>query len=115
MTSHVLILNERDLDNPAAGGAEIHLFEIFGRLAAAGDRVTMLCAGFPGAAPETRIAGVTGGRYGNRYSYYTQVGQACRRFLRAERPDLLARGHNKVPFLTPLYARARRLAVGPHL
>ena len=115
MSRHVLILNERDLDNPAAGGAEIHLFEIFGRLAAAGDRVTMLCAGFPGAAPETRIAGVTVRRYGNRYSYYTQVGQACRRYLRAERPDLLVEAHNKLPFLTPLYARAPRLVIVHHL
>ena len=48
MSRHVLILNERDLENPRAGGAEIHLFEIFGRLAAGGDRVTMLCAGVPG-------------------------------------------------------------------
>ena len=52
MGRHVLILNERDLDHPRAGGAEIHLFETFGRLAAAGDRVTLLAAGLQ--VPEGR-------------------------------------------------------------
>jgi len=89
MGRHILILNERDLDNPRAGGAEIHLFEIFGRLAAAGDRVTMLCAGFRGGAPDARIAGVTVRRYGTRYTYYTLVGLACRRYVASERPDVL--------------------------
>ena len=115
MGRHVLILNERDLDNPRAGGAEIHLFEIFGRLAAAGDRVTMLCSGFPGGAPEARVAGVDVRRLGNRYSYYARVGPACRRYLRAERPDVLIEAHNKLPFFTPLYARGPHLVIVHHL
>jgi glycosyltransferase involved in cell wall biosynthesis len=115
MGRHVLILNERDLDNPRGGGAEIHLFEIFGRLAAAGDRVTMLCSGFPGGAPETRIAGVDVRRCGSRYSYYARVGPACRRYLRAERPDVLVEAHNKLPFLTPLWTDVPRLVIVHHL
>jgi glycosyltransferase involved in cell wall biosynthesis len=115
MGRHVLILNERDLHNPRAGGAEIHLFEIFGRLAAAGDRVTMLCSGFPGAAPRETIAGIDVRRCGNRYSYYARVGPACRRYLRDERPDVLIEAHNKLPFFTPLYAAAPRLVIVHHL
>ena len=33
---NILLVNWQDPENPQSGGAEIHLFEIFGRLAAAG-------------------------------------------------------------------------------
>ena len=36
---NVLVVNWQDREHPQAGGAEIHLFEIFGRLAARGHRV----------------------------------------------------------------------------
>src|SRR5215831_18705960 len=109
MSRHVVILNERDLEHPRAGGAEIHLFEIFGRLAAAGDRVTMICAGFPGSAPEATIAGIAIRRYGNGYTYYARVAGAVRRYLAAARPDVLVEAHNKLPFFTPLYTCIPRL------
>jgi glycosyltransferase involved in cell wall biosynthesis len=116
MGRHVLILNERDLEHPRAGGAEIHLFEVFGRLAQAGDRVTMLCAGFPGGAPETTIAGVAVRRLGSTaYAYYARVAVAARRYIAAERPDVLVEAHNKLPFLSPLYTRIRRLVIVHHL
>jgi len=113
---HVLVLNERDLDNPRAGGAEIHLFEIFGRLAAAGDRVTMLCAGFPGGATEATIAGVHVRRLGgSRVGYYAQVVQACRAYIARERPEVLVEALNKMPFLSPLYTRLPLVAIVHHL
>jgi glycosyltransferase involved in cell wall biosynthesis len=115
MGRHVLILNERDLENPRAGGAEIHLFEIFGRLAAAGDRVTMLCAGFPGGAPTADIAGVRVVRLGSLYAYYARVAGAARRYVAAERPDVLVEAHNKLPFLSPLYTRLPHLVIVHHL
>ena len=45
----ILLLNERDIRHPNAGGAEVHCFEVYRRLAARGDDVTLLAAGFPGA------------------------------------------------------------------
>ena len=62
----VLILNERDPRHPAAGGAELHVFEIFSRLAARGYPATLLCERFAGAAPREDVMGVAvrmGGRY----------------------------------------------------
>jgi glycosyltransferase involved in cell wall biosynthesis len=115
MSRHVLILNERDMEHPRAGGAEIHLFEIFGRLAAAGDRVTMLCAGFPGCAPEATIAGVRVRRLGRQFSYYARVVPAYRRYVARERPDVVVEAHNKLPFFTPLFVRAPRLVIVHHL
>jgi hypothetical protein len=41
---NVLVVNWQDRENPEAGGAEIHLFEIFGRLAARGHRVRLICS-----------------------------------------------------------------------
>jgi hypothetical protein len=45
----LLVVNWQDRENPLAGGAEIHLHEIFGRLAAQGNQVTLLCGGWPAA------------------------------------------------------------------
>src|SRR5262245_65561610 len=98
MSRHVLILNERDLENPRAGGAEIHLFEIFGRLAAGGDRVTMLCAGFPGGPAETQIAGVHVRRLGTpRRRHYAAVAGVARHYVAEERPDVPVGAHKQPP------------------
>ena len=37
----ILVLNERDLENPRAGGAEVHIFEIFSRLVERGHEVRL--------------------------------------------------------------------------
>ena len=52
MAVKVLAVNWQDRTNPQAGGAEVHLHEIFGRLAAAGHEVHLLCSGYGGAASE---------------------------------------------------------------
>jgi hypothetical protein len=47
----ILLANWNDRENPHAGGAEIHLHEIFGRLAYAGHTIDLVASGWPGAAP----------------------------------------------------------------
>src|SRR5215510_836511 len=84
----VLLLNERCLANPLSGGAETHLFEIFGRLAARGVRTELLCCGFPGAAARDEHRGVSIARIGTRLSYYAQVTNEARRRLAAGEVDL---------------------------
>jgi len=44
----LLIVNWQDRRNPQAGGAEIHLHEIFSRIAERGHRVTLLCSALSG-------------------------------------------------------------------
>ena len=51
---NILLVNWQDLENPQAGGAEIHLFEIFSRLAAGGHRVRLVCSGWDGALASAR-------------------------------------------------------------
>ena len=43
---NILLVNWQDRGNPHAGGAEIHLFEIFGRLAARGHRIRLVASGW---------------------------------------------------------------------
>ena len=41
---NLLVVNWLDRLNPRAGGAEIHLFEIFRRIAERGHRVRLICS-----------------------------------------------------------------------
>ena len=50
----ILLVNWQDRDNPQGGGAEIHLHEIFGRIASNGHRVDLLASGWKGAAAMSR-------------------------------------------------------------
>ncbi len=110
------MLNERDIANPRAGGAEIHVAEIFQRLAARGHAVRMLTASFRGAAPRAAMQGVGGRRLaGNRYAYYPQMPSALRRELASEPADVVVDVLNKLPFFTPLVVNVPCAAIVHHL
>ncbi len=113
---HLLVLNERDLDNPLAGGAEVHFVEIFSRLAARGFPVTLICSGFAGGAERTTMRGIDVLRVGNRYTFYAK-GPAAYRRLEREVPGsaILIEDLNKLPFYAPLYAKLPVLAIVHHL
>src|SRR5439155_1419307 len=92
MSRRLLVLNERDPRHPQAGGAEVHLREIFRRLAAGGDEVTLVAAGFPGAPAEEDVDGLRVLRRGHtRAGYYAGVPGLYRR-LRAQAPTVLVLG-----------------------
>src|SRR3954447_24237817 len=65
----ILLVNWQDRENPQAGGAEIHLHEIFGRLAAQGHEARLLCGGWPGCAPGARLDGIDVYRVGHRHTF----------------------------------------------
>jgi glycosyltransferase involved in cell wall biosynthesis len=111
----VLILNERDPRHPRAGGAEVHVAEIFGRLAARGFLVTQLCSSFPGGAREEMQDGMRILRVGPLPFYYVQAGRACARITREGGTDAVVECLNKLPFLSPAYARAPVVALCHHL
>ncbi len=112
---NILVVNWQDRVNPQAGGAEIHLHEIFGRLAARGHRVRLVCSGWPGAEPRAMVDGMAVERHGSRNSFALVGRGAVRRALRAERPDILIEDVNKIPlFLAGLTDRPVGVIV-PHL
>jgi glycosyltransferase involved in cell wall biosynthesis len=94
---NILLVNWQDRENPQAGGAEVHLFEIFGRLAAAGHRVRLICSGWEGAPACAVVGGIPVRRAGRRNSFALVGRSAVRSAIRAERPDVLVEDINKLP------------------
>jgi glycosyltransferase involved in cell wall biosynthesis len=111
----ILLVNWQDRENPQAGGAEIHLHEIFGRLAAAGHEVSLLCSGWAGCASRARLDGIDVHRVGTRYTFQFHARRYWRRVLAPEGPDVLVEDVNKVPLYTPRWGARRTVALVPHL
>lgn len=112
---NILLVNWQDRVNPHAGGAEIHLFEIFNRLVSKGHRVRLVCSGWAGAPERTTIDGIAVRRVGSRNSFALLGRGAVRRAIAAERPDILVEDINKLPLFLALGTRIPFCAVVPHL
>jgi glycosyltransferase involved in cell wall biosynthesis len=112
---NILVANWQDLENPHAGGAEVHLFEIFARLAERGHRVRLVCSGWPGAAPAATVRGIAVTRVGGRHSFALRGRGAIRRALAAERPDVLVEDVNKLPLFLAVGTRIPFCVIVPHL
>lgn len=112
---NILVVNWQDLENPRAGGAEIHLFEIFGRLARAGHRVRLVCSGWPGAPSDARLQGIEVHRVGRRNSFAVLGRSAVRRAIGVERPDVLVEDINKLPLFLASVTDLPFCVLVPHL
>jgi glycosyltransferase involved in cell wall biosynthesis len=112
---NILLVNWQDRANPHAGGAEIHLFEIFSRLAARGHRVRLVCSGWPGAAKQATIDGIAVNRTGGRNSFALLGRSAVRGAMAAERPDILVEDINKLPLFLAATTSVPFCAIVPHL
>jgi glycosyltransferase involved in cell wall biosynthesis len=112
---NVLALNWRDSRHPEAGGAEVHLYEILARWVKRGAQVTVVASGFPGAAPEDRQDGMRILRRGTWWNGNWAAAQCVRNELKGESFDLVVEDLNKLPYFSPLYAKAPVLVVVPHL
>ncbi len=111
---NILVVNWQDAANPNAGGAEIHLHEIFGRLAAWGHSVTLLVSGWEGAASRDVADGMEIVRTGTRYTYPLSVRRAFRRL--AGRPfDVIVEDINKLPLFTTRWSDTPVVGLVPHL
>jgi glycosyltransferase involved in cell wall biosynthesis len=111
----LLLVNWQCRENPLAGGAEIHLHEIFGRLAARGHEVTLLCGGWPGAERTDTLDGIRVHRVGTRYSFPFRARTYFRRHLAPGGFDLLVEDINKIPLAAPTWGGPPVVALVPHL
>jgi glycosyltransferase involved in cell wall biosynthesis len=111
----ILLTNWRDRTNPQAGGAEVHLHEIFGRLAARGHEVHLLTSGYAGAAAEATLDGMAVHRVAGEYGFATAGVRAFARLARALRPDVVVEDVNKLPLNLPLLWRGPMVLLVPHL
>lgn len=95
-----------DRTHPRAGGAEIHLHEVFGRLARRGHRITLLVSGWDEAEPEEMVDGMRVVRTGRRYTFPVYAWLTYFTRLRRERFDLVVEDLNKFPLFTPWWSDA---------
>jgi len=111
----VLAVNWLDRENPQAGGAEVHFFEIFGRLVQAGLKVTLVVSGWPGAAPRAEIDGMEVRRVGGRHSFALRGRGAVRRALAEATYDLVVADINTLPLYLPRLTPLPCYFIVPHL
>ena len=111
----ILIFNWQDIKNPLAGGAEVHLHEVFERIAAAGHDVTLFCSRFAGAPEKEEMNGIHVIREGGRSFFNYLVPQKYFSTFKAQKFDLVVDDMNKIPFYTPLFVKEPLLGVTHHL
>jgi glycosyltransferase involved in cell wall biosynthesis len=112
---NILLVNWQDRANPHAGGAEIHLFEIFGRLALQGHRIRMVCSGWEGSPKQAMIDGISIHRVGGRNSFALFGRRAVGQAMRTDRPDILVEDINKLPLFLAIGTSIPFCAIVPHL
>ncbi len=110
----ILVMNWNDRCDPHAGGAEVHLHRIFGRAAARGHQVTLLCNRPRGAARRTELDGMRVLRVGRRNTFNYHAPFAYYRHFRG-RVDVVVDALNKLPLMVPLFAREPVVAIVHHL
>jgi len=112
---HLVAVNWRDMHNPDAGGAEVHLHEILRRMVERGHRVTLFASAFPGAAQRESYDGIEVVRRGSWYNANFSVARAVGEFLARESADLVLEDINKIPFFIPRVTDVPVLPIIPHL
>lgn len=111
----ILVVNWQDRTNPLAGGAEVHLHEIFGRLAARGHEVHLLCSGYAGGAAEAEVDGMRVHRVSTRYGFVWRGRGAFRALAARLAPDVVVEDVNKVPLHLPRDWPGPFVLLVPHL
>jgi len=109
------VVNWQDRLNPKAGGAEIHLHEIFGRVARWGHEVHLLASGFPGSLPREEVDGISVHRVGTRMTFGLRVPGYFRRSWVAGHFDVIVEDLNKVPVFLPLLTETPVVLLVHHL
>jgi glycosyltransferase involved in cell wall biosynthesis len=104
----------RDLDDPEAGGSELHAHKVASLWAAAGLDVTFRTSAVPGGARALTRDGYRVVRQAGRYSVFP--GAAWEGLRMGYRPgDALVEVWNGMPFLSPLWYRGPRIVFLHHV
>ena len=111
----ILLVNWLDRTNPQAGGAEVHLFAIFRRLAARGHQITLVASGWRGAEAKGVLDGLQVLRVGGRHSFAVRGRGAVRRALGSGGFDLVVEDINKLPLFLPTLTELPVYVIVPHL
>ncbi len=111
---HVVFFSWRDTSNPEGGGAERYLEKMAHGLVERGVRVTIFCAGHPGAPADEVRDGIRFVRAGSKMGVYAQglVALARRRFGAY---DAIVDVQNGLPFFTRLASRRPVIVLVHHV
>jgi len=113
--SRINIVAWRDLDDPEAGGSELHADEILKRWAAAGVAIESRTSAVPGRAARVERNGYTIIREHGRYQVFLSVIFRGLFERRLHRPDAVVEIWNGMPFFSPIWYRGRRLVLLHHV
>lgn len=111
----LLVVNWQDRENPQSGGAEIHLHEIFERLASRGHEVSLLCGGWRGGASRATCGGIDIHRVGTRHTFPFLARRYYAKVLAQMGEHVLIEDINKIPLYTPGWGAPCVMALVPHL
>lgn len=111
----ILAVNWLDLENPKSGGAEVHFFEIFGRLASRGHHVTLVTSGWAHCQPTASIRGIEVQRHGGRHTFALHGRRAVRHALQSGGFDVVVEDINKLPLYLPTLTALPFYVIIPHL
>ena len=112
--SKVTIVAWRDLDDPEAGGSELHAHRIATAWAKAGIEVVMRTSMVAGQPTEIVRDGYTVIRRGGRYAVFAQVFMEGLRH-RSKPGEALVETWNGMPFFSPVWYRGPRIVVLHHV
>ena len=112
---NIVAVNWRDMRDPEAGGAEIHLHEILRRMVEKGHQVTWFSCRFEGAPAIDSYDGIDVIRRGNWYNANYVLPRVVKAFLKKNPADLVVEDINKIPFYLPLHTKLPVMSVIPHL
>ncbi len=110
----VHVLAWRDLDDPDAGGSELHAHEFMSRFAEAGLSVLHRTSAAQGLAPTAARSGYDVVRRGSRYSVFPRT-IASELTRRMGGSDALVEIWNGVPWLSPLWCRNPKIMFLHHV
>jgi glycosyltransferase involved in cell wall biosynthesis len=110
----ILVINWQDIKNPFGGGAEVHMHEIFKRIASMGHDVTIFSCDIDGEANEEIIDGIKIIRKGKRSTFNYGVKKMYKTKFIHENYDIIIDDINKIPFYTPRYVKEPLLAISHH-
>ncbi len=110
----ILVINWQDIKNPFGGGAEVHLHEIFKRIASKGHYVELFSCEIDGEPNDEVIDGIHIFRKGKRSTFNFGVKNIYKDKYQNANFDIVIDDINKIPFYTPLYIKKPILAISHH-
>ncbi|MCP4724907.1 MAG: glycosyltransferase family 4 protein [bacterium] len=116
MSYRILFLNWQDIKHPLGGGAEVYHQEIFKRIIAKGNEVSLICSHYPGLEKYEEIDGMKIYRHAGRNWFNFAAPSAMKKHIKENKTDIVIDSINKIPLLSPLFVKnIPVIAVSHHL